>query len=51
MKKLKALASEEDLIKEIGIVDQDTWRGCHGRQKQTRSKKKLYFKMHEESFD
>ena len=52
MKKLKALASDEDLIKEVGIDKEDTWHGYHGRQKQTRPKrKKLYFKIHEESFD
>ena len=52
MKKLKALASDEDLIKELGIDKEDTWHGYHGRQKQTRPKrKKLYFKIHEESFD
>lgn len=51
MKKLKALASDEDLIKEVGIDKEDTWHGYHGRQKQTRPKKKLCFKIHEESFN
>ena len=51
MKKRKALASGQDLIKEVGIAKEDTWHGYHGRQKQTRPKKKLYFKIHEESFD
>jgi len=51
MKKQKVLASDEDLINEVGITDKDTWNGYHGRQKQIRSKKKLYFKIHEESFD
>ena len=51
MKKRKVLASDEDLIQEVGIDDQDTWNGYHGRQKQTRPKKKLYFKIHQEGFD
>ena len=52
MKKRKALASDKDLIKELSIANEDTWRGYHGRQKQTRPKrKKLYFKIHEESFE
>ena len=51
MKKRKVLASDEDLIQEVGIADQDTWNGYHGRQKQTRPKKKLYFNIHEEGFD
>ena len=51
MKKLKALASDEDLIKETGIEKEETWHGYHGRQKQIRPKRKLYFKIHEESFD
>ena len=51
MKKRKALPSDKDLMNEGGIVDQDTWKGYHGRQKQNRPKKKLYFKIHEESFD
>ena len=51
MKKRKVLTSDEDLIQEVGIADQDTWNGYHGRQKQTRPKKKLYFKIHQEGFD
>jgi hypothetical protein len=51
MKKQKVLATDEDLINEVSIADKDTWNGYHGRQKQTRPKKKLYFKIHEESFD
>ena len=51
MKKQKGLASDEDLINEVSIADKDTWNGYHGRQKQTRPKKKLYSKIHEESFD
>lgn len=51
MKKRKVLASDEDLNNEVGIANNDTWNGYHGRQKQTRPKKKLYFKIHEESFD
>jgi hypothetical protein len=51
MKKRKVLASDEDLIQEVGIADQDTWNGYHGRQKQSRPKKKLYFKIHQEGFD
>ena len=51
MKKRKVLASDEDLINEVGIANNDTWNGYHGRQKQTRPKKKLYFKIHDESFD
>ena len=51
MKKRKVLASDEDLINEVGITNNDIWNGYHGRQKQTRPKKKLYFKIHEESFD
>ena len=51
MKKQKVLASDVDLINEVRIADKDTWNGYHGRQKQTRPKKKLYFKIHEESFD
>jgi len=51
MKKQKGLASDEDLINEVSIADKNTWNGYHGRQKQTRPKKKLYFKIHEESFD
>ena len=51
MKKRKVLASDEDLINEVGIANNDTWNGYYGRQKQTRPKKKLYFKIHEESFD
>ena len=51
MKKQKGLASDEDLINGVCIADKDTWNGYHGRQKQTRPKKKLYFKIHEESFD
>ena len=51
MKKRKVLASDEDLNNEVGIANNDTWNGYHGRQKQTRLKKKLYFKIHEESFD
>ena len=51
MKKRKVLASDEYLINEVGIANNDTWNGYHGRQKQTRPKKKLYFKIHEESFD
>ena len=51
MKKRKVLASDEDLIQEVGIADQDTWNGYHGRQKQTRPKRKLYIKIHQEGFD
>ena len=51
MRKRKVLASDEDLINEVGIADKDNWNGYHGRQKQTRPKKKLYFKIHQESFD
>jgi hypothetical protein len=51
MKKQKVLASDEDLINEVCIADKDTWNGYHGRQKQTRPKKKLYFKIHQEGFD
>ena len=51
MKKRKVLALDEDLINEVSITDKNTWNGYHGRQKQTRPKKKLYFKIHEESFD
>ena len=51
MKKRKVLASDEDLIQEVGIADQDTWNGYHGRQKQVRLRRKLYFKIHEEIFD
>jgi len=51
MKKQKGLASDEGKIKKERIADKDTWNGYHGRQKQTRPKKKLYFKIHEESFD
>ena len=51
MKKRKVLASDVDLINEVRIADKSTWNGYHGRQKQTRPKKKLYFKIHEESFD
>ena len=51
MKKRKVLASDDDLIYEVDSADKDTWNGYHGRQKQTRPKKKLYFKIHEESFD
>ena len=51
MKKQKVLATDEDLINEVSIADNNTWNGYHGRQKQTRPKKKLYFKIHEESFD
>ena len=51
MKKQKVLASDEDLINEVGIADKDTWYGYHGRQKKTRPKKKLYFKIHQENFD
>ncbi len=39
MKKRKVLASDEDLINEVGIANNDTWNGYHGRQKQTRLKK------------
>ena len=41
IKKRKTLASDEDLIKEVGIAEEDTWRGYHGRQKQVRPEKKL----------
>ena len=51
MKEQKVLASDVDLINEVSVADKDTWNGYHGRQKQTRPKKKLYFKIHEESFD
>jgi hypothetical protein len=51
MKKRKVLDSDEDLINEVDSADKDTWNGYHGRQKLTRPKKKLYFKIHEESFD
>ena len=49
--KLIKLATDEQLLKESDIADQDTWKGYHGRQKQARPKKKLYFKIHEESFE
>ena len=42
---------DEELIEELDIANQDTWNGYHGRQKQIRPKKKLYFKIHEETFD
>ena len=51
MKKRKVLASDEDLINGVDSADKDTWNGYHGRRKLTRPKKKLYFKIHEESFD
>ena len=49
--KKKVLASVDELIEEALAGSEDTWNGYHGRQKQVRPKKKLYFKIHEESFD
>ena len=49
--KLIKLATDEQLLKESDIADQDTWKGYHGRQKQTRPKRKLYIKIQGESFD
>ena len=51
IEKLIKLAADEQLLKESDIADQDTWKGYHGRQKQVRPKKKLYFRVHGESFD
>jgi len=52
MRKKEVLASVDELSDEGSIGKEDTWHGYHGRQKQTRPKrKKLYFKIHEESFD
>ena len=52
MKKKEVLASVDELIDKELIDKEETWHGYHGRQKQTRPKrKKLYFKIHEESFD
>ena len=48
--KKKTLASVDELVEE-GLGSEDTWSGYHGRQKQVRPKKKLYFEIHEESFD
>tara|TARA_Y100000588_G_scaffold322106_1_gene353885 strand:+ start:164 stop:316 length:153 start_codon:yes stop_codon:yes gene_type:complete len=50
MKDKKVLASVDELQEE-GLGSEDTWSGYHGRQKQVRPKKKLYFKIHEESFE
>jgi len=47
----KVLASVDELQEEGLAGSEDTWSGYHGRQKQVRPKKKLYFKLHEESFD
>ena len=47
----KVLASVDELQEEGLAGSEDTWSGYHGRQKQVRPKKKLYFKIHEESFD
>ena len=41
---------EKDSSEEL-IDKEDIWHGYHGRQQQTKPKKKLYFKIHEESFD
>ena len=49
--KLIKLAADEQPLKESDIADQDTWKGYHGRQMQVRPKKKLYFKVHGESFE
>ena len=46
----KVLASIDELQEEGLAGSEDTWSGYHGRQKQVRPKKKLYFKIHEESF-
>ena len=52
MKKKEVLASVDELTEEGLAGSEDTWSGYHGRQKQTRPKrKKLFFKIHEESFD
>ena len=51
VKKLTKLADDKQLKQEEGIGDTDTWNGYHGRQKQTRPKRKLYIKIHGESFD
>ena len=51
MKKKETLASVDELIEEELIGKEDTWSGYHGRQKQVRPKKKLYFEIHKESFD
>ena len=51
VKKLTKLADDKQLKQEEGIGDTDTWNGYHGRQKQVRLRRKLYFKIHEESFD
>ncbi len=51
MKDKKVLASVDELQEEGLAGSEDTWSGYHGRQKQVRPKKKLYFKIHEESFD
>ena len=50
MKDKKVLASVDELQEE-GLGSEDTWSGYHGRQKLVRPKKKLYFKIHEESFE
>ena len=51
VKKLTKLADDKQLKQEEGIGDTDTWNGYHGRQKQVRLRRKLYFKIHEEIFD
>ena len=51
MIKKEVLVSVDELIDEELIDKEDTWNGYHGRQKQTKPKrKKLYFKIHEETF-
>ena len=50
MKKKEVLASVDEIIEEGLAGSEDTWSGYHGRQKQVRPKKKLYFEIHEESF-
>ena len=51
VKDKKVLASVDELQEEGLAGSEDTWSGYHGRQKQVRPKKKLYFKIHEEIFD
>ena len=50
MKDKKVLASVDELQEE-GLVGQDSKISYHGRKQQLRPKKKLYFKIHEESFE
>ena len=51
MKKKEILASVDELTEE-GLVGNDSkWSSYHGRKQQLRPKKKLYFEIHEESFD